>query len=260
MIITRLPSLSICDSCKICFSNYCNFTGRGRRSEYWWFFFVCGLINGFFEAFILYFFVKYDCPNNHYSNECKVEIEFSNAFYICLCSYLVVAIITSIPLLAASVRRLHDVGYSGLTIILGIFPIVNLFVLYLLVSDSDMEPNIYGEPPKYNYRQNSSFRNSSVNQGAQRTNPPLLYENPQVPNYSQTKQPLINQELIHVNEMNTQNEENQPEDQLKGKPNTDDQEQTMTTTEEPPKEININEEENKEGGEQKEDLINKEEE
>ena len=182
-----------------------------------------------------------------------MEIEFSNAFYICLCSYLIVAIITSIPLLAASVRRLHDVGYSGLTIILGIFPIVNLFVLYLLVSDSDMEPNIYGEPPKYNYRQNYSLRNNSVNQRAQQTNPPLLYENPQVPNYNQTQQPLINQELIHVNEMNTPTEENQPKDQLRGKPNTDDREQTMTTTEEPPKEININVEENAEEDEQKED-------
>ena len=228
MLYPAARSLNICDSCSICFSNYCNFKGRGRRSEFWWFFLVCGIIIGIFQT-ILSNFLIYICDNdNDYFFNCKIEIKNNTTFYICLIAFLLVEIILSIPLLAASTRRLHDVGYSGWYNFLILIPIINFFLCYLWVLDSDMLPNNYGASPKYNNRQDLSLINNNINpinqpitlntpsNYQQPGNQPHDYVNSEVQTNSETlQQPLADQEQIPVNEMPPQppSEENQTNDQ-----------------------------------------------
>ena len=140
-----------------------------------------------------------------------------------------VEIILSIPLLAASTRRLHDVGYSGWYNFLILIPIINFFLCYLWVLDSDMLPNNYGASPKYNNRQDLSLINNNINpinqpitlntpsNYQQPGNQPHDYVNSEVQTNSETlQQPLADQEQIPVNEMPPQppSEENQTKDQI----------------------------------------------
>ena len=95
-----------------CFKNYANFSGRARRSEYWWF---C-LLN-----FILGI------------------IPIVNIIW---------ALIVLLPSLAVCVRRLHDTGRSGWWLLLALVPIVNIVLIVFYLSDSQPGANQYGENPK----------------------------------------------------------------------------------------------------------------
>lgn len=62
--------------------------------------------------------------------------------------YGVYALGTLVPSLAVAARRLHDVGKSGWFMLLSLIPFVGLYVLYLLVLDSEPGSNAYGPNPK----------------------------------------------------------------------------------------------------------------
>ncbi|HSX40561.1 MAG TPA: DUF805 domain-containing protein [Candidatus Saccharimonadales bacterium] len=50
--------------------------------------------------------------------------------------------------LSITIRRLHDIGYSGYYLLLKIIPLVNLFLFFLLFfKEGNKEPNKYGNPP-----------------------------------------------------------------------------------------------------------------
>ena len=113
--------------------NYSKFSGRARRSEYWY---VClanviiSLIFSLGSALISEIFFYY------------VSVAYS--------------LVTFIPQLSLSVRRLHDIGKSGHTLWLlftMIVPIVNIVISIMLIvfccKDSDKCPNKYGEGNKY---------------------------------------------------------------------------------------------------------------
>jgi len=98
------------------FQNYATFSGRARRSEYWYFF----LFN-FIAAFILGFIVV-----------------FSGITW--LASIYQVAVL--IPSLAVGVRRMHDVGKSGWFLLIPIYNII------LLATEGEKGQNKYGADPK----------------------------------------------------------------------------------------------------------------
>ena len=144
------PQVSFGDSIKICFNKFADFTGRARRSEFWWFYLFNVLVS---------------------SVSCGLG-----------------GLVCFIPMMAVSVRRLHDTGHSawwyfipviissvylitfyplliyGLArgkealittgfIALGIFSLVMLYYSIMLIvyycTDSDPEENQYGFSPKY---------------------------------------------------------------------------------------------------------------
>jgi len=108
---------------KVMRDNYANFSGRARRSEYWYFTLfnvlaiillaLLGLVTGIFFVF-----------------------------------YLVYIIAMIIPSLAVSVRRLHDTGKSGWFILLGLVPLGGLVLLVFYCIEGDRGPNEYGPDPK----------------------------------------------------------------------------------------------------------------
>ena len=62
--------------------------------------------------------------------------------------YFLCGIFHFLPALSVLVRRLHDVGKSGWWNFIGLIPIVNFWLLYLLCKDGDNGENSYGNNPK----------------------------------------------------------------------------------------------------------------
>ena len=103
---------------KVVFENYANFDGRARRSEYWYFI----LFNTIFALITA-----------------TVITEL----------YLVYVIAIILPSLAVAVRRLHDIGKSGLWLFISFVPIIGgIWLLVLLATEGDSEYNEFGSDPK----------------------------------------------------------------------------------------------------------------
>lgn len=118
---------------KVVFENYANFSGRARRSEYWYF-----LLMNFIIAIIAMIIDN------------VTGIAFENIGYGPL--YLVYALATLVPGLAVTVRRLHDVGKSGWFYFIVLIPIIGAFwLLYLLIKEGDQGTNQYGPDPKNDF-------------------------------------------------------------------------------------------------------------
>jgi uncharacterized membrane protein YhaH (DUF805 family) len=118
--------MSFADAIKSVYTNYVNFQGRARRSEYWWFYLfyilAIAVLAGVLGAM----------------NESVGDL---------LAGLFVLG--TIIPLLAVGVRRLHDTGRSGWWILIGLVPVVGFIVLIIFfVGDSEAGANKYGPNPK----------------------------------------------------------------------------------------------------------------
>ena len=108
------PGLSFGDTLTYFFQNYTNFSGRARRQEFWYMY-LWNLI------FII--------------------VPFVNVLWM---------LFTIVPMIALEVRRLHDVGKSGLLLLLSFIPIIGaLILLFLFMSDSEKTENQWGPSPKY---------------------------------------------------------------------------------------------------------------
>lgn len=115
-----------------CLKNYATFTGRARRSEYW--FFV--LFNAVFSvsAVVSDSILGFDDELAGYG---PLSILYSLA--------------TLVPSLAVGVRRLHDVGKSGWYFLILLIPIAGwIWFLVLMVTESHSDENQYGPNPKIN--------------------------------------------------------------------------------------------------------------
>jgi uncharacterized membrane protein YhaH (DUF805 family) len=124
--------MNFIDAVKKCLSNYVNFNGRARRSEYWWFFLFSFLIR--IGAMIL---------DGSFSND---SIETAKAGTGILS--LIVGLALLLPTIAVGVRRMHDVGKSGW------FLLIPIYNLVLACTDGEKNANEYGEDPKGGIDQN----------------------------------------------------------------------------------------------------------
>lgn len=63
--------------------------------------------------------------------------------------YLVYVLLSLIPYLAVTVRRLHDIGKSGWWYFIGIIPIIGaIWLLVLLCMEGEPKTNKWGDNPK----------------------------------------------------------------------------------------------------------------
>lgn len=109
---------------KVMRENYANFSGRARRSEYWYFF----LFNALFLIVL------------------AILSAITGIFFL---FYIVYIIAMIIPSLAVAVRRLHDTGKSGWLVLLGLIPLGGLVLLVFYCIEGDRGPNEYGPDPKH---------------------------------------------------------------------------------------------------------------
>lgn len=110
--------------------NYATFTGRARRSEYW-----------FFTLFYFIFLVVAVILDNLLG----ITIEDTGIGPL----YFISILAMIIPGLAVTVRRLHDVGKSGWFYFIVLIPIIgSIWLLVLMATDGMPGRNQYGPNPK----------------------------------------------------------------------------------------------------------------
>jgi uncharacterized membrane protein YhaH (DUF805 family) len=116
--------VSFVDAVRSVLTKYATFSGRARRSEYW-----------FFALAYLIASVVANIIDQMIGTQLFVYI---------------LALALLLPSLAVGVRRLHDTGRSGWWILIGLVPIVGFIVLIVFyVQDSQPMTNAYGPSPKH---------------------------------------------------------------------------------------------------------------
>jgi len=125
---TVRPQLGFVEAVKRCVvEKYCNFEGRARRSEYWWFALANSIVS-------------------YLANLIGGLISPTVALVLCA----IVGLALLLPGLGAGVRRLHDIGKSGWMLLIALIPIVGAIILIVwFAKDGDRNPNQYGPSPKY---------------------------------------------------------------------------------------------------------------
>ena len=113
--------MSFTQAIRTCFSKFATFDGRACRSEYWYFALFGQLLNIVVQ----------------------VLIAMSESFLI----LLLFSLILLIPVCAVGVRRCHDLDKSGWMFLVGLIPIVNLYLMYLFCLKGTDGTNRYGEDP-----------------------------------------------------------------------------------------------------------------
>ena len=133
--------MSLGESLTSVFNKYATFTGRARRSEFWWFSICYYVIVFIFNFAQLGMLVQVMTGEMAYTDP---------SYTIMLMASVVVGLGLFLPALAVTVRRLHDIGKSGWNILWSAIPIVGLIiVLAWMCQDADVVANKYGESPKY---------------------------------------------------------------------------------------------------------------
>lgn len=118
---------------KACFQKYADFNGRARRSEYWYFTLMNIIIMIPLYILAIIFFLN--------------EMTVLGIAFIGL--YVIYALGSFIPSLAAIVRRLHDIGKSGWMFCVSFIPLAGpIWLLVLMCTDSQPGDNEYGPNPK----------------------------------------------------------------------------------------------------------------
>ncbi len=104
--------------------NYCNFSGRASRSQFWWWVLFTAIVS--FVVGIVFCF-----------NQDLQQIASA-----------IVSLAFLLPGLGVAVRRLHDINKSGWFILLGLIPIIGAIILLVwYTKESDPTPNEYGPVP-----------------------------------------------------------------------------------------------------------------
>ena len=118
--------------------NYTTFSGRARRSEYW-----------YFALFNLIFVIVAMLLDHLLGTTFKMETPSGQISLPYGYVYLMYVLTVFLPGLAVLVRRLHDVGKSGWFMLISLIPIVGaIWLLVLLFTDSVVGINEYGLNPK----------------------------------------------------------------------------------------------------------------
>jgi uncharacterized membrane protein YhaH (DUF805 family) len=114
---------------------YTVFTGRARRAEYWYFVLFNAII-----SIILGILGKIIGVFNITIGTISSDMNILSALY---------GLAVLLPSLAVSVRRLHDTGKSGWMILINLIPLIGMiWILILMIRDSDPGDNEYGPNPK----------------------------------------------------------------------------------------------------------------
>jgi uncharacterized membrane protein YhaH (DUF805 family) len=115
--------VSFADAVRSALTNYVTFSGRARRSEYWWFVLFAGI------AMVVALVIDGALGTQ------VVTVAAALALFL--------------PGLGVSIRRLHDTGRSSGSLFIVLFPMVGLIGLIVFhVMDGDPNVNEYGPSPK----------------------------------------------------------------------------------------------------------------
>ena len=136
--------MNFIQSISTCMRKYVTFSGRATRSEFWWFYLFTVLVNLVATSQASSFLPTLLDGQDMTENESSYFL--NNFFFLYLST--ITSLILLLPSLAVAVRRLHDVGRSGLWILIAFTVIGIIPLLIWYVTDTKDEENVYGPNPK----------------------------------------------------------------------------------------------------------------
>jgi uncharacterized membrane protein YhaH (DUF805 family) len=119
--------MSFADAVRTCLNKYADFSGRARRSEYWFFALfnvLVSIVASIIDAII----------GTRSGSFGLVEA--------------IAGLALLVPGLAAGARRLHDTSRSGWWLLIGLIPIIGAIVLIVFFVQDSHPDNQYGPSPK----------------------------------------------------------------------------------------------------------------
>jgi uncharacterized membrane protein YhaH (DUF805 family) len=144
---------------KTCMRKYADFSGRARRSEYWWYVLVVNLISLPFSILIAVGYIAFVVSVAAESTP-SGEVDAGDLPWATLVVPFVLALIVSLafllPSYAAQVRRLHDMGQTGLWVLLNLAGL-GIVATVMCIMDSQPGPNQWGPDPKAGERVNYGY-------------------------------------------------------------------------------------------------------
>jgi uncharacterized membrane protein YhaH (DUF805 family) len=118
------PSMGMPDAVRTVLTKYADFSGRARRSEFWW----------FYLAYVIVSIIA------------SVIDQALGTIILAL----IVGLAALVPTLAVGARRLHDIGKSGWWQLIGIVPLIGLIVLIVFfATEGHPGANKWGPSPKF---------------------------------------------------------------------------------------------------------------
>lgn len=120
--------MSFADAVRTCLSKYADFSGRARRSEYWYFFLfnvLVGIVGSVLD------------------NVLGTETGSGSGVIGGLASLALL-----LPSIAVGARRLHDISRSGWWLLIGLIPLVGWIVLIVWFVQDSHGDNEHGPSPK----------------------------------------------------------------------------------------------------------------
>jgi uncharacterized membrane protein YhaH (DUF805 family) len=114
------------------FANYATFSGRSRRSAYWWWILFTAIV--YLVAFLLDMMLGTGIKAGGYDS----------AGWITLLAWVALVI----PTIAVTFRRLHDSGHSGWWWLLGLICGIGAIIVFVMCLQDSKPDNEYGPNPK----------------------------------------------------------------------------------------------------------------
>lgn len=149
------PSVGFGKAIQLFFSRYTEFSGRSRRSEYWWAYLATGLISLLLALII---------PSLTW----------------------IWSLATLIPGYAIFIRRLHDIGKSGWFILIGLIPLVGPILMLVWLCTDSAPDNEWGPNPKMiRVEQPAAYAPAPAVAAPPALNEPAAPPTPPVPSYSE---------------------------------------------------------------------------
>jgi uncharacterized membrane protein YhaH (DUF805 family) len=120
--------MSFMEAVQSCLRQYVGFTGRARRSEYWW-----------FVLFGLIVSIVADLIDAMLGTMSDTNVGVFGA---------IAGLALLLPSIAVAIRRLHDTSRTGWWILIGLIPIVGWIILIVFYVQDSHPDNKYGSSPK----------------------------------------------------------------------------------------------------------------
>lgn len=122
---------------KTVYSKYATFSGRARRSEYWWFVLFYFIVNIVLSIVDSVLFGTTTTGNGSFSAQTDTPI-LSGIF----------GLASLIPTIAVAARRLHDINRSGWWLLIGFIPLIGTIILIVwFATGGDKGANRFGPDP-----------------------------------------------------------------------------------------------------------------
>jgi len=147
--VSVVTGMSFPQAVRSVLTKYVGFSGRARRSEYWWFSLFTNIV-AVVVAFCAIFVAIVTTSLAAGPATSDAQVTPGIAPFLAMGITDLVLLTMFLPALAVAVRRLHDTNRSGWFYLISLVPIVGgIVLLVFMCEDSGRGPNRYGSSPKY---------------------------------------------------------------------------------------------------------------